>query len=79
MPTVIIEKGYRYFFYSNEGIEPPHIHIAKDNKYAKLWLNPIRLDKNYKFSVKEINYIVKYVKHNSNFFKEKWHEHFSKA
>jgi hypothetical protein len=27
MPTVLRVKGYRFFFFSNEGAEPPHIHI----------------------------------------------------
>lgn len=27
MPTVLRVDGYRFFFYSNEGNEPPHIHV----------------------------------------------------
>lgn len=30
MPTVLRWKGYRFYFFSNEGSEPPHIHIDKD-------------------------------------------------
>ena len=34
MPTILREKGYRFFFYSNEHL-PIHIHIEKENKIAK--------------------------------------------
>ena len=27
MPTVLRWEGYRAFFYSNEGSEPPHLHV----------------------------------------------------
>jgi len=43
MPTVFYERGFRFFFYSNEGSprEPVHIHVEKDNGEAKFWLNPV--------------------------------------
>jgi hypothetical protein len=42
MPTVFFERGYRFFFYSNEGSprEPVHIHVEKDDSEAKFWLRP---------------------------------------
>ena len=42
MPTVFRERGFRFFFYSNEGNprEPMHIHVEKDNMEAKFWLYP---------------------------------------
>src|SRR5262249_55675133 len=40
MPTVLIIQGFRFFFFSNEGSEPPHIHVEKGDGYAKFWLNP---------------------------------------
>lgn len=33
MPTVLRVAGYRFFF-SNEGNEPPHIHVEHDEAYA---------------------------------------------
>jgi hypothetical protein len=43
MPEVFRERGFRFFFYSNEGSprEPVHIHVEKDNVEAKFWLNPV--------------------------------------
>ena len=49
MPRVFSYKGYRFFFFSKENNEPIHIHIEKDDKYAKFWINPIELAKNVKF------------------------------
>jgi hypothetical protein len=42
MPVVFRESGFRFFFYSNEGMprEPVYIHVEKDNVEAKFWLKP---------------------------------------
>jgi hypothetical protein len=42
MPTVFRERGFRFFFYSNEGNprEPVHVHVEKDGIEAKFWLRP---------------------------------------
>jgi hypothetical protein len=38
MPTVLIVRGWRLFFYSNEGSEPIHIHARKGEAECKMWL-----------------------------------------
>jgi len=38
MPTVLRVKGYRFFFFTLEGKEPPHIHVEQAERYAKIWL-----------------------------------------
>ena len=38
MPTVMLLNGWRFFFYSNENDEPPHIHCKKGDQEAKFWL-----------------------------------------
>jgi hypothetical protein len=43
MPTVLNSHGFRFFFFSHEGAEPPHIHIEHGDKVAKYWLNPVDL------------------------------------
>jgi hypothetical protein len=42
MPTVSLDRGFRFFFYSNEGLprEAVHIHVEKDDVEAKFWLRP---------------------------------------
>jgi hypothetical protein len=43
MPTVLEIDGFRFFFYSADRHEPPHIHIRRAGREAKFWLDPIRL------------------------------------
>jgi hypothetical protein len=38
MPTVLFIFGWRFFFYSNEGTEPIHIHVEKGDMECKFWL-----------------------------------------
>jgi hypothetical protein len=51
MPTVLKTGKYRFFFFSNEGSEAPHIHVESGEKYAKLgwrlltWLSPLGIKK----------------------------------
>jgi hypothetical protein len=40
MPTVLRLSGFRFFFYSLEGSEPPHIHVEQADNVARFWLNP---------------------------------------
>lgn len=42
MPAVFRDKGFRFFFYSNEGSprEPVHIHVRGEGGEAKFWLRP---------------------------------------
>jgi hypothetical protein len=45
MPTIEIE-GYAFRFYSSDKGEPPHVHVIKDGRVAKVWLSPIELEYN---------------------------------
>lgn len=39
MPTVKgIEGPYRFFFFSFDCNEPPHIHVQRERQLAKFWL-----------------------------------------
>lgn len=40
MPTVLTKDGFRFYFYSEEGNEPMHIHVAYASGRAKYWLSP---------------------------------------
>src|SRR2546425_6944444 len=45
MPTVLRVAGYRFFFVSLDRSEPPHIHVKREKKVAKLWLDPVVLER----------------------------------
>jgi hypothetical protein len=35
MPTVLRLGPYRFFFYAGDGVEPPHVHVERDDDTAK--------------------------------------------
>ncbi len=39
MPTILLVRGWRVFFYSDEGNEPIHVHAKKGDSECKLWLH----------------------------------------
>jgi hypothetical protein len=39
MPTIIMVRGWRVFFYANEGTEPIHVHAKKGEAECKFWLH----------------------------------------
>lgn len=39
MPNIYEEHGLRFYFFSNERNEPPHIHVTDEESVAKFWLN----------------------------------------
>lgn len=77
MPTVLIIKGHRFFFYSLEGNEPAHIHVECDGKVGKFWLDPVNLASSYGFRSHELTEIRSLVIQYKVLFLEKWNEHFS--
>lgn len=76
MPTILREAGFRLFFYSNEGNEPPHIHVEKADASAKIWLQPIELENNYGFTSREMNQILRIVANNQNVLIQSWYDYF---
>ena len=76
MPTVLRIGPYRFFFFSNEEGEPPHIHIQRDNSLAKFWLNPISLASSTRFTAKDIRDLQKLVEQHKSTFMEAWNEYF---
>jgi hypothetical protein len=76
MPKVFIEGPYRFYFYSHEPNEPPHIHVDRDNLSAKFWLNPVFLARNLGFSPKELRKIGRIIEENHQHIMEVWHGYF---
>ena len=76
MPTVLRVGPYRFFFFSNEGNEPAHIHVESGDSYAKFWLQPVALAKSGAYDSGELNRIRKIVVEHCDLFVEKWNEYF---
>jgi hypothetical protein len=77
MPTVLILKGYRFFFVSLDRGEPIHIHIEKNNSYAKFWLNPTSLSRSKGFKAQEISEIRRIIEKHEKIFIKRWNEFFA--
>jgi hypothetical protein len=43
VPTVLRPGSYRFYFYSSDGGEPPHVHVEREDNVAKFWIDPVRL------------------------------------
>lgn len=76
MPTLLRFGSYRFFCYSGDRDEPPHVHIERDQDEAKFWLSPVRLQTNKGFSRTEINRLQKLVEEYQEQLLEGWHDFF---
>jgi hypothetical protein len=76
MPTVLRVAGFRFFFYSLEGSEPPHIHVEHGENVAKFWLNPVGVAESHGFRVHELNRIRVIVREHRKTLLEAWNAHF---
>jgi len=74
MPTVLRTGPHRFFFVSLDYNEPPHVHVRRENKVAKFWLDPVALQKTGRFSRTELNRIARLVSEHREYLLERWHE-----
>ena len=79
MPAVFYYKGYRFFFYSNEGdpCEPLHIHVVKAEKAAKFWIEPVSAAESYGMTSSELRVLAQVVKEKEELIRKAWNEHFN--
>jgi hypothetical protein len=78
MPTVLRVSGFRFFFYSLEGSEPPHIHVEHGDKVAKFWLEPVSVAESHGFRSHELNRLRAMVIENRERFREAWNGYFGR-
>lgn len=77
MPTVLRIGPYRFYFYSHEPNEPPHIHVDRDNLSAKFWLQPVQLARNIGFSARDLRAIERMIVDHQEELQEKWNGYFN--
>ncbi len=75
MPTVLRIGSYRFHFYSDEGKEPPHIHIEYGASECKFWLSPISLARNNGIKPPKLRDIEKLVFEQKEFLLRKYYEY----
>ncbi len=74
MPTILMIRGWRFFFYANEH-EPKHIHVAKSGDFAKVELGTLRVTQNW-LKPQELRKALRIVKDHADDFERKWDEWF---
>jgi hypothetical protein len=76
MPTVMRFGPFRFFFYSNEGDEPPHIHVRSADGEAKFWLEPFGVAWSQGLNDRQINQVARHIRDNLTYLVEAWNEYF---
>ena len=76
MPTVRREGPYRFFFYAGDRTEPEHVHVERDDRVAKFWLAPVRLQRSGGMRRREIRRLARMIEEHEAEFLEAWHEYF---
>ena len=76
MPTILRVGPYRFFFYAGDRDEPRHVHVERDDKIAKFWLDPIRLQKSGGFNRTDIARIHDIIAAHHTELVEAWHDYF---
>jgi hypothetical protein len=76
MPTVLRLRGFEFYFYSEEGNEPPHVHVDKGDGTAKFSLLPVRLVYHHGLKPGELRLAIAMVNENHEHLVNKWNEYF---
>ena len=79
MPVIFRDKGFRFFFYSNEGSprEPVHLHVRGDGGDAKFWLKPaVRVAISDGLDARDLRELTGVVEKNLELIERTWHEFF---
>jgi len=76
VPTVFRVGPYRFFFFSNEGFEPPHVHVEVADGYAKLWVEPVAFAEAHRLNAKQMRDIRQILRDRRAEILEAWNEHF---
>ena len=80
MPVIFRYRGFKFFFYSNEGTprEQAHVHVEMDDTEAKFWLRPeVRIAYNDGFDARTLRVLLDIVESNRDRIERAWNEFFS--
>ena len=75
-PTLLIEDGFKFFFYANEHL-PRHIHVVKGDDYATIELTTLAVRDNF-MKKADLKRALAIVVSNREAFEGKWDEFFKR-
>jgi hypothetical protein len=76
MPTVLRSGPCRVYFFSHEPSEAPHVHVDRDERSAKFWIDPVAIARNVGFSARELRRIETLVREHRELLLEAWRGYF---
>jgi hypothetical protein len=76
VPTILTVGPYRFFFYSADGVELPHVHVERERSSAKFWTDPVVLARSHGFARSELLDIQRIVAENEQKFRKAWDDYF---
>jgi hypothetical protein len=77
-PSIFREKGYRFYFLSNEE-DRIHVHVTSEYGEAKFWLEPIvSLAVYHGLSPRKLSEVQKIIEVHKDEIIKTWQKHFSK-
>jgi hypothetical protein len=76
MPTLLVWRGHKFRFFSSDMQELPHVHIAKDRKSAKVWLQSLEVEYAHGYNERELNALLAVVAENRDEWIRSWNEFF---
>jgi hypothetical protein len=75
-PTVLKERGYRFFFFSREETRM-HVHVVSASGEAKFWLEPhVELASNAGYNRQQLKEVESIVEEHQHDFVSAWQRHF---
>ncbi len=75
-PTVLRERGYRFFFFSLEESRM-HVHVHRAGSEAKFWLEPkVGLARDYRMSRRQLREVEEIIERRANEFISAWTRYF---
>ncbi len=76
MPTVLRIGAFRFYFFSHEPNEPPHVHVDRDAATIKIWLDTLEIAKSRGFRPHDMSAVVAMVADNQATLLEAWNDYF---
>ena len=77
VPTVLRIERFRFYFFSSDRREPPHVHVDRGGASAKIWLGRVAVARNVGFAAQDLGDIVRLVRRRRTELLEAWHVHFN--
>jgi Domain of unknown function (DUF4160) len=70
-----IPGPYRFFFTSFDCGEPPHLHVEREEKTCKFWLQPLGIARSHGFNARELSQIRRRIASHMPVILRAWYEH----